>query len=50
MLFEEFIEEYPYFNKTPFLDVALAYYLEHAIQHGFDIKTLRPRSPQPKKK
>ena len=50
MLFEEFIQEYPYFNKTPFLDVALAYYLEHALEYGFDVKTLRPRSPQPKKK
>lgn len=50
MLFDEFIEEYPYINKTPFLDVALAYYLEHAMAFGFDVKTLRPRSPQSKKK
>lgn len=49
-LFEELIEQFPYINKTPFLDVALAYYVEQTLEHGFDIKTLRPRAPQAKRK
>ena len=51
-LFGEFLDEYPYINKTPFLDVALSYYLECVLEHGFDMKTLKPRVPPviPKRK
>lgn len=44
-MFEDFLQEYPYINQTPFLDVALAYYLECVMVHGFDMKTLKPRVP-----
>ena len=41
--FEALLKEYPYINRTPFLDVALSYYLEQVNLHGLDMKTLLPR-------